>query len=199
MKLGQRRQAMLQLHLSDQQFNCLLRCTLYKRLDGSTSIRINPMSWHMTLDVSPDIHPHMEPAPKALTHWGRVTYICVSKLTIIGSDNGLSPERRQAIILTNAGILLIGPLGTNFSEILIAIETFSFKKMHLKISSAKWRPFCLGLNVLKHLKSQAIRPLVQHPVQSSNKQKHQSSILLALCVGNPYHQPCQHATHHGQS
>ena len=56
-----------------------------------------------------------------LTHWGRVTHICVGKQTIIGSDNGLSPGRRQAIILTIAGILLIGPLGTNFSEILIEI------------------------------------------------------------------------------
>ena len=82
-----------------------------------------------------------------LTHWGRVTNICVGNLTIIGSDNGLSPYRRQAIIWTNAGILLIGPLRT-FSEILIYIQTFSFKKMHLKMSSAKWRPFCLGLNVL---------------------------------------------------
>ena len=54
-----------------------------------------------------------------LTHWGRVTHICVSKLTIIGSDNGLSLGRRQAIIWTNDGILLIWPLGTNFSEILI--------------------------------------------------------------------------------
>ena len=44
-----------------------------------------------------------------LTHWGRVTHICVSKLTIIGSDNGLSPGRRQAIIWTYAGILLIKP------------------------------------------------------------------------------------------
>ena len=79
---------------------------------------------------------------------GRVTHICVCKLTIIGSDNGLSPGRRQAIIWTNAGILLIGPLGTNFSEILIEIQTFSFRKMHLKMLSAKWRPFCLGLNVL---------------------------------------------------
>ena len=33
-----------------------------------------------------------------LTHWGRVTHICVGNLTIIGSDNGLSPGRRQAII-----------------------------------------------------------------------------------------------------
>ena len=76
-------------------------------------------------------------------------HICVGKLIIIGSDNGLSPERRQAIIWTNAGIWLMGPIETNFSEILIEIHTFSFKKMHLKISSAKWRPFCLGLNVLK--------------------------------------------------
>ena len=71
----------------------------------------------------------------ALTHWGRVTPICVSNRTIFGSDNGLSPSRRQAIIWANAEILLIGPLGTNFSEISIEIHIFSFKKMHLKISS----------------------------------------------------------------
>ena len=89
----------------------------------------------------------------SLIHWDRVTHICVNKLTVIGSDNGLSPDRRQAIIWTNAGILLIGPLGTNFSEILIGIHTFSFKKMHLKMSSGKCRPFCLGLNVLKQVLS----------------------------------------------
>ena len=60
---------------------------------------------------------------------------------MIGLDNGLSPGRRQAIIWTNAEILLIGPLGTNFSEILIEIDIFSFKKMHLKMASAKWRLF----------------------------------------------------------
>ena len=83
-----------------------------------------------------------------LTHWGWATHICVSKLTIIGSDNDLSPGRRQAIIWTNDGTLLIGPLGTNFSEILRKIHTFSFKKMHLKSLSSKWQSFCLGLNVL---------------------------------------------------
>ena len=77
-------------------------------------------------------------------------HIYVGNLTTLGSDNGLSPGRRQAIIWTNAGILLIGPLWTNFSEILIEIPTFSFKKMHLKVSSAKWPPFCLGLNVITH-------------------------------------------------
>ena len=70
--------------------------------------------------------------------------------TIIGSDNGLSPSRRQAIIGTNAGILLIRPLGINFSEILVEIHIFSLKKMHIKWPSGKWRPFCPGLNVLTH-------------------------------------------------
>ena len=78
----------------------------------------------------------------SLIHWGRVTHICVSKLTIIGSDNGLSPGRRQAVIWTSAG--LIGTLGTNYSEILIEIHTFSFKNMLLKMLSGKWRPFCLA-------------------------------------------------------
>ena len=85
----------------------------------------------------------------SLTHWGRVTHICVSKLTIIGSDNGLSPGRRQAIIWTNAGILSIGHLGTNFNEILIEIQILSSKEMRLKMSSAKWRLFSLGLNELR--------------------------------------------------
>ena len=88
-----------------------------------------------------------------LAQWGRVAHICISKLTIIGSDNGLSPGRREAIIWINAGLLLIRTLGTNFSEILSEIHTFSFKKMHLKMSSAKLRQFCLDLNVLRHCHS----------------------------------------------
>ena len=91
-----------------------------------------------------------------LTHWGRVTHICVGRLTIIGSDNGLSPERRQAIIWTIAGILLIGPLGTNFSEILIEIQTLSLKKTRLKMSSAECCSFRLGLNALKYNSSKCI-------------------------------------------
>ena len=76
-------------------------------------------------------------------------HICVGKLTIIDSDNGLSPERRQAIIWTNAGILLIGPLQTKYSEILIKIQTFLLKKILLKMSSTKYCSFRLGLNVLR--------------------------------------------------
>ena len=71
--------------------------------------------------------------PTFLTHWGRATHLCVGELTIIGSNNGLSPGRRQAIIWTNAGILLIRPWGTNFSENFIGNQVLLFKKMHLKM------------------------------------------------------------------
>ena len=63
-----------------------------------------------------------------LSHWGQLTNICVGNITIISSDNGLSPGQHQAIFLTNDGVLLTGPLGTKFSEILIKIQTFSLKK-----------------------------------------------------------------------
>ena len=48
--------------------------------------------------------------------------------------------RLFSIISTNAGLLSIGPLGTNLSDISIKIQNFSFTKMHLKIVSAKWQP-----------------------------------------------------------
>ena len=83
------------------------------------------------------------------THWGRVTHICVGNLTIIGSDNVSSPSQCQAIICTNAGILLILPSETNFGGNLLEMLTFLFRKMRVKASSAKWLQFCLGLNVLK--------------------------------------------------
>ena len=88
--------------------------------------------------------------PPLLTHWGRVTHICVSKLTTIGSDNGLSPVRRQAIIWTNAGIVLIRTLGTNFSEMLSEIHTFLFKTIHFwivvwKKAAILSRPQCVRM------------------------------------------------------
>ena len=129
---------------------CLSICLFLERVDSKRNIQ-------------PCLHHH------TLSHWGRVTHICVSKITIIGSDNGLSQGRRQAITWTNVVLLLIGPLGTNSSEILIEIDTFSFKKMHLKMSSGKWRPFFVGLSMLtvlpgKHKKGLIDRlgPLFQY-------------------------------------
>ena len=131
----------------------------------------------------------------ALFHWGRVMHICVIKVTIIVSDHDLSPGRRQAVIWNNAGILLIEPLGTNFSGSLIEIHTFSFKKMHLKMSSGKWRPSCLGFNVLTipvlawnhddaltctyfpHFWTLCAWALWRHQMEAF-------SALLALCAGN---------------
>ena len=118
-----------------------------------------------------------------LTHWGRETHICVGKLAIIASDNGLSPGRRQAIIWTNAGILFIRTLGTNFSEILSEIHWFSFKKTHLKMSSAKWRLSRLGLNELSRLMNSDHSIVIKY----SPWWRHQMeafSALLAICAGN---------------
>ena len=81
--------------------------------------------------------------------WARLVHIYVSNLTIISSDNGLLPGRCRAIIWTNTGIWLIGPVDINTNEILIEINSFSFKKMHLKMSSAKRRVVLLGPNVLR--------------------------------------------------
>ena len=117
-----------------------------------------------------------------VTHCGRGTHICVSNLTTIGSVNGLLPGRRQAITWTNAGILLIGRLGTHFSEILIEIPTFSFKKMRLKVSSAKWRPFCHGLNVLNRSSFKDSFPrsnlLNSFPVMTNQRLSSASNVLL---------------------
>ena len=93
-----------------------------------------------------NIHPN---AYGHLTHWRWVMHICISKLTIIGSEYGLSAGH-QAIIWNIAGILLIFPLGANFSEIFIKIHTSSFKKRHLKMLSVKCYPFCFGLNMLAY-------------------------------------------------
>ena len=75
-------------------------------------------------------------------------YLSVNWVSI-GSDNGLSPVRRQAITWTNAHLLSIGPLGTKFGQIRIKTHKFSFKKMHFK-SSAKRRPFCPGEDELTY-------------------------------------------------
>ena len=123
---------------------------------------------------------------RLLTHWGRVTHICVGNLTIVGSDNGLSPGRRQAITWTNVGILLIGPLGTIFSEMLIDIHTFSFKKIHLIMSSGKWRPFCLGLSVLMPCLSMCSHKVLsvhtwEWPWFNPIRQINEESKLLRMC------------------
>ena len=74
-------------------------------------------------------------------------HLCISNLTTIGSGNGLSPGRHQANIWTNAGILLIEPLGTNFSEILFEIHIFlqvnAFEQVICKMAAILSRPQCV--------------------------------------------------------
>ena len=143
--------------------NVCVTCTMVPGLSGLcpgyTGIRRypwqiyhNPLQWRHNGRDGVSNHRRLECLLKrlfrrSLTHWGRVTHICVSRVTTTGSDNGLSPGRRQAIIWTSAGILLIVPLRINFSENSVEILAVSFMKMQMKVSSGKWRPFCLGLNM----------------------------------------------------
>ena len=138
------------------------KCQIWscQTLDGEVATAL--CTWHDSSDVMAyekllrfdEIYIKLEPC--VINSWGWVTHICVGN--IIGSDNGLSLDRRQAITWINAGILLIGPLGTNFNEIVIEMYTFSFKKVHLKISCGKWWSFCLDLNLLNHQPNGPRRP-----------------------------------------
>ena len=79
--------------------------------------------------------------------------ICVSRLTIIGLHNGLSPGRYQAVNWTSAGILLIGPLETvKFKPKLIHFKQNAFKHVNWKMTAILSRPQCVnkGNNVYDH-------------------------------------------------
>ena len=87
-----------------------------------------------------------------------MTHICVGELTIIVSDNGLSPERHQAIIWTNAGILLIEPCGTNFSEILIEIHENEFESVVCEMAAILSRPQCVKITATSP-RGQRVQPM----------------------------------------
>ena len=80
-------------------------------------------------------------------------HICVGKLPVIGSNNGLLPGQHQVIIGSN-GDTLIGPLWTNFCEIFIEIQTLLLKKMCSKMWSEKCCPFHLSLQVLQQSRNE---------------------------------------------
>ena len=84
------------------------------------------------------------------------------------------------------GLLSIWPSQTNFSEILNKIH-FSFTKMHLNISSAKWRPFCPGGDELSNNVIYEGLPAVSSAKTGISWWRHQIetfSASLAICAGN---------------
>ena len=155
-----------------QPHNCLLNCSFRRRSQKTSKLRVtglcggnSPVTGEFPAQIASNAenvsmwwrhHGYvqsfwMHVTFQSLTDCGRVTPKCVSNLTIIDlhADHGLSPVRCPAIIRTSARILLIRTLGTNFSEILSEIRTFSLKKLHGKKSFVKRRPFCLCLNMFK--------------------------------------------------
>ena len=106
----------------------------------------------------------------------------------VGSGNALSPIRRQAITRTNAHLLSIGPYGRNLSDIPVKIQNFSFQKMHLKISSAKWRPFCPEEDGLMHV-SKGGFPGLRCTVAREN---HSKIVYGFIIHANSFDQCCPH-------
>ena len=94
--------------------------------------------WHLYIESEPRIF-------HTFTHWGQVTLICLSNLTIIGSGNGLSPGRCHAITWTHAGILLTDKLQWNFNQIsYIFIQASAFEKVFCKMADILSQPQCLN-------------------------------------------------------
>ena len=83
-----------------------------------------------------------------LTHWGRVTHICVGNLTIIGWDMWLVAWMAPSHYLNQCWNIVNWTPRSKHQWNFNRNSKFSFKKMYFKMLSAKWRPFCLGLNVL---------------------------------------------------
>ena len=123
------------------QYQSIFQCDCSICPEGANTIllsEINWTCWQYNRSLEND----------TLTHWGWVMQICVSELTIIGSDNGLSPGRCQAIIWTNAGIMFIWTLGTNFSEILSEIHRFiqenAFQNVVCQMAAILSQPQCVS-------------------------------------------------------
>ena len=85
-----------------------------------------------------------------VAHWGRVTHVCVSELNTIGSGNGLSPERHQAIIWTSAGMLLIGPLRALNQSSNIFNHENALENVVCQMASILSRPQCVKKLELTH-------------------------------------------------
>ena len=126
---------------SSRRRNILLNGSFYVLIEKLIEFVLNGLIYNELF--LPASHPRY-----GLTHWGRVTHICVGTLTIIGSDNGLSPERRLAIIWTNARILFIGPWGNklqwNFNRNSnIFIEENTFENVVCEMLFISSRPQCV--------------------------------------------------------
>ena len=75
-----------------------------------------------------------------LTYWGRVTHICVCNLTIFGSENGLLAPSHY---LNQSWIIVNWTPRNKFSEMLIEIHSFSFKKIHFEMAAILSQPQCV--------------------------------------------------------
>ena len=84
-----------------------------------------------------------------LTHWGPVTHICVSKVIIIGSDNGLLPGRRQSHYLNQCWNIVNWTLRNKLQWNIngnqyIFIQENAFENVVCELTAILSRPQCVN-------------------------------------------------------
>ena len=89
---------------------------------------------------------------KTLIHWGQVMHICVSKLRHHWLRQWLLACLAPNHYFDQCWLVVISPSRTYLNEILLDIQSFIFKKMHLKMLCAKWQPSCPGLKMLASIR-----------------------------------------------
>ena len=114
---------------------------------------------------------------KHITHWGQMTHICVDKLTIIGSDNGLAPRRRQAIIWTSSWNIANWTLANKLQRHFywnsnIFIQENAFENVVCQMAAILSRPQCD--NWLHRLNESLPSPRKIVPIQLREMIKHKN-------------------------
>ena len=137
--------------LNRNHFQHNIYCFKSKESDASSSMFLCYLLWsfmHILINRLKHIDSWMQKRLNSSAETVNILSQLVSVLVTIGTDNGLLPVQHQAITWTNADLQSVRPWRTYFNKILFETREFSFKEMHLKLSSAKRKPFYLRLNIL---------------------------------------------------
>ena len=118
------------------------------------------------------VHMYHETVIILMSHSGRLTHICVSKLTLIGSDKAWHLVGTKPLSELMLGYCWLDPQEQNSAKF-NQNSYIIIKKIHLKMSSWYWWPFCLGLNVIFVF----MTSLMVYVIRSPNRPKIWTAII----------------------
>ena len=115
-----------------------------------------------------------------LTHWGRVTYIRVSELTIIGLDDGLSLVGAEQLSEPMLSYTQLDPKEQNSVKYYSKFEYFHsrnvFENVVWKMAAILYRPQCVNCSHKKH------DVLIENLQQNININQHQRAVMIHSTV-----------------